>query len=443
MIRPNAHSIESLETLIQRNRRGKGGGITSVCSANPQVLEAAAREAAGAGTILCVESTSNQVNQFGGYTGLKPAGFVALVRNITERAGLAREQLLLGGDHLGPYPWRKEPAASAMEKACELVRLCVAAGYSKIHADASMNCAGDPAGPLDEKVIAERSALLAKAAEEAHSDVSGGPAPRYIVGTEVPVPGGEQAAGEPPSVTRPQDVARTIELARSAFAGQGLQDAWSRVIGLVVQPGVEFGDAVVFDYDPGKTRELVAALPPDPQLSYEAHSTDYQTGGALRRMVLDHFAILKVGPWLTFAFREAVFALSAVEREWLGGRRGAAVSQVREALEQAMLQNPEYWRPYYTGSDEDLRFARAFSYSDRCRYYWPQPAVQAELEKLWNNLTTSTPPSTLLSQYLPAEYEAVRAGTIANEPKALVQERVRRVLRTYAAACEPVGQSSD
>jgi len=116
---------------------------------------------------------------------------------------------------------------------------------------------------------------------------------------------------------------------------------------------------------------------------------------------------------------------------------------VREALEQAMLQNPEYWRPYYTGSDEDLRFARAFSYSDRCRYYWPQPAVQAELEKLWNSLTASTPPLTLLSQYLPAEYEAVRSGAIANEPKALVQERIRRVLRTYAAACEPVGQSSD
>jgi len=79
---------------------------------------------------------------------------------------------------------------------------------------------------------------------------------------------------------------------------------------------------------------------------YEAHSTDDQTAAALRQMVCDHFAILKVGPWLTFAFREAVFALAAVEEEWLGDRKGIAISGVRESLEEAMLANPQYWKGY-------------------------------------------------------------------------------------------------
>lgn len=38
-------------------------------------------------------------------------------------------------------------------------------------------------------------------------------------------------------------------------------------------------------------------------LVFEAHSTDYQTKEAYKQLVHDHFAILKVGPALTFAMR--------------------------------------------------------------------------------------------------------------------------------------------
>ena len=54
----------------------------------------------------------------------------------------------------------------------------------------------------------------------------------------------------------------------------------------------------------------------------------------------NHFAILKVGPWLTFALREAVFALANIEEEWLSGRKGFTTSRVRETLDEAMLANP-------------------------------------------------------------------------------------------------------
>src|SRR5208282_5782683 len=154
------------------------------------------------------------------------------------------------------------------------------------------------------------------------------------------------------------------------------------VIGMVVQPGVEFGENVIIDYERQKAMALSSALPQTPALVYEAHSTDYQKPAALAQMVEDHFAILKVGPWLTFAFREAVFALGAIERELLACRKGIPLSQVPEALEAAMLRNPVYWRSYYHGSEDEIQLARLYSYSDRCRYSSGDAKDQHELAQL-------------------------------------------------------------
>jgi D-tagatose-1,6-bisphosphate aldolase subunit GatZ/KbaZ len=421
-----------LRDVVNRNRQGAAAGLYSVCSAHPAVLASAMRQAAEDGAMLCVESTSNQVNQFGGYTGLTPEQFRDYVWSIAHKAGFEAERILLGGDHLGPYPWRGEASAPAMDKACQLVRDCVKAGYTKIHLDASMACADDPGARLEDEVIARRAARMCKTAEE----VQGTPGESlfYVVGTEVPVPGGEQSADQGPAVTKVEDAERTLEISRAAFLAEGLDDAWERVIGLVVQPGVEFGDAKVFDYDRRAAQELSRGLPRSPALVYEAHSTDYQKASGLQELVEDHFAILKVGPWLTFAFREAVFALSQIEREWLGDRRGVTLSRVRESLEEAMLRNPSHWQTYYSGSDAEVKFARQYSYSDRCRYYWPNAGVQRELQVLLNNLAGEMP-LTLVSQYLPEQYEAVRRETISARTEELIEDRIRCVLRMYAAAC--------
>ncbi|MGA2005015.1 MAG: class II D-tagatose-bisphosphate aldolase, non-catalytic subunit, partial [Terriglobales bacterium] len=195
------------------------------------------------------------------------------------------------------------------------------------------------------------------------------------------------------------------------------------------------GDHFVFDYDRDKTRALSKALPSQPPLVFEAHSTDYQMPGALSQLVEDHFAILKVGPWLTFAFREAVFALAAMERELLGGRKGLRLSNVREEMEQAMLRDPSHWRSYYQGDEHALMLSRAYSYSDRCRYYWPNPTVESAVGQLIQNLSDPELPPGLLSQYMPREYEAVRIGQLQGRPKALIQFHIRNVLGPYAAAC--------
>jgi D-tagatose-1,6-bisphosphate aldolase subunit GatZ/KbaZ len=413
--------------------------VYSICSPNRYVLEAGMLQALRDNALLLIESSSNQVNQFGGYTGQNPASFAAFVREVASQMNFPAERIVLGGDHLGPHVWRAESPEKAMAKARELVRDCVRAGYSKIHLDASMHLAGDPVEknkPLADEIVSARAAELCAVAEEAHREMrSESPAPLYVIGTEVPIPGGEQLETAAPETTRPQDLARTLETARDAFRAMNLEEGWERVAAVVVQPGVEFGDSSVFAYDHEKAASLAAFGEKNWQGVFEAHSTDYQTAEALRKMVKDHFAILKVGPWLTFAFREAVFALAMMEDEWLAWRKGITPSSVREVLDRAMVTDPAHWKHYYHGDEAALHFARKYSYSDRSRYYWPQPAVQQALQKLLRNLAEAPAPLSLLSQYLPTQCEEIRAGQLSNDPVKLIHSRILEVIDNYACAC--------
>lgn len=427
---------EWVRRTTEDNRAGLAKGIFSVCSAHPAVLQAALHHARDHRSFVCIESTSNQVNQYGGYTGQTPAQFARYINSFAEDAGLEREHILLGGDHLGPYPWRNEPAQQAVEKGSELVRACVLAGYQKIHLDASMACADDTHQALDDEIVGQRAAQLCVAAEQAWEHLpSGSPRPLYVIGTEVPVPGGETTSSTGPQPTTLERMQKTLKTSHAAFVARGLSDAWTRVIGLVVQPGVEFGDESIFDYVAEQARALSENLPESPALVYEAHSTDYQRPDSLRHLVQDHFAILKVGPWLTFAYREAVFALGAIEREMLGSRKDVVISDVPGALEQAMLRNPVYWKAYYPANEERARFARRYSLSDRCRYYWPDSPVQSEVGLLIGNLSHAEIPLSLISQYLPRAYEEIREGCLPNHPKKLVEHRIREVLDIYWHAC--------
>ncbi len=98
--------VKALQDIVARHARGEAAGVWSLCSAHPAVIESAMREARAAGTALLVEATSNQVNQFGGYTGMRPADFVRFLHGIAARAGFAAESTWIGGDHLGPNAWR-------------------------------------------------------------------------------------------------------------------------------------------------------------------------------------------------------------------------------------------------------------------------------------------------------------------------------------------------
>ncbi|TGN96734.1 D-tagatose-bisphosphate aldolase, class II, non-catalytic subunit [Burkholderia sp. USMB20] len=432
----SAHAGAVLRMIFDANRAQAQRGIYSVCSAHRLVLEAACEAARADGSPLLIEATCNQVNHLGGYTGMTPADFRRDVDAIAQRCGLAPSALVLGGDHLGPNPWRHRRAADAMREAAAMVAAYVEAGFEKIHLDASMACADDPAR-LDDRTIAARAAGLCRAAEDAAARA--GVAPVYVIGTEVPTPGGEvagDAAGDAIAriaVTRSDSIAATLDAHRSAFAAAGLDDAWTRVVAIVAQPGVDFDDRHVLDYDSAKAASLGASILHTPRLVFEAHSTDYQTEGALAALVRDHFAVLKVGPALTFALREALFALTFIEDALIGD--GAQRSQLRDVVDAAMRAQPEHWAPYYRGDETEQRLARQFSYSDRIRYYWLQPAVVAAVEQLFGNLARQPVPETLVAQWLPDVYTACRAGGLAKEPRAWVRHRIRDVIAHYARAC--------
>jgi len=424
--------LKSLLDLVRRHRAGEPVGIYSVCSAHPLALRAALEHARAVGGYALIEATSNQVNQEGGYTGLRPAQFRDLVSGLADQSGLPRERVLLGGDHLGPNAWQSLPAEEALGRAAVMVSEYVRAGYRKIHLDCSMSCADDPR-VLSDDIVAGRTAALCVQAEEAWRS-SGGEPPVYVVGTEVPVPGGAQETLNELAVTEPRAALATVTAHRSAFVMAGLHDAWDRVIGLVVQPGVEFDHDRVIDYRPEKARHLSKCIDDLPNLVFEAHSTDYQTETALRALVRDHFAILKVGPAVTFALREAVWALDRIEREWHGE---ATAVHMREAVLDAMRAEPRHWRKYYHGSGQALDLQLEYSLSDRIRYYWPEAAVVAALERLRAAFDGGTAPLPLLSQYLPTAYAAVRAGKIPARMTDLVVHHIRQVLSQYSRACDP------
>jgi len=421
------------EALIQSHSTGTPWGIHSVCCTHPYVLEAAMEEASAHGTPVLIESTANQVNQEGGYTGMTPGDFRDFVYAVADGCTFDRNQILLGGDHLGPHPWRKLPAEIAMEKAAEMVKGYVEAGFTKIHLDTSMHLGDDdPNTPLPDQLIAERSAMLYRVAETA----SAGKAPLiYIVGSEVPPPGGPETEEDELHPTSPQAFLSAYEAYQQVFTEAGLEDALSRVVAFVVQPGVEFGGDHVFDYNRDKAQDLCNSLRElGRPMIFEGHSTDYQTPTALAQLIRDGIGILKVGPGLTFALREGLYALEAMEKELICGGQKSDFAQI---LEQEMLENDQYWRPFYRGDDHSLHLQRKYSYYDRSRYYLGQPKVKAAMDLLLQNLTKTGLPEEMLSQYLPLVYYKIRTGEIEKTPEAILKGHVRHVLAAYQIAAKP------
>ena len=417
-----------LLALRPARQRGQATGIPSVCSAHPQVIAAALALGRAREKPVLIEATCNQVNQDGGYTGMAPADFRRFVEAIAKQEGFDPANLILGGDHLGPNPWQDLAAEPAMAKACTMIAEYAAAGFKKLHLDASMSCADDPS-PLPDATIAARSARLAAVAEASAT----GERPVYVIGTEVPVPGGALELVEHLTVTTPAAARATVEIHQQEFARHGIAAAFARVIGLVVQPGVEFGNENVVAYRPHDATALVAALDTLP-LIYEAHSTDYQTTDALTALVRDGFAILKVGPGLTFALRESLYGLDHIASALHPDRPAS----LRATMERLMLDRPEHWAKYYPGTAAHQHLQRHFSYSDRMRYYWTDPIATRAVDHLMALLGDLTLPEPLISQYLAALYPAVMSGAVPPKAQALIRAAITRILTSYATACTPL-----
>ena len=430
--------VQHFLNIIADNRAGRARGIYAVCTAHPVVLEAALQQGKQDQAPVLIEATANQVNQFGGYTGMQPADFRPYIEAIAHRVGYPRKNILLGGDHLGPVVWSDELADSAMQKARELIDAYVRAGFKKIHLDTSMPCADD-GDVLGDETVAARAAVLCAVAEGAARKAFGRSDLVYVIGTEVPPPGGAPETISGLRVSTAEAVLQTVGAHRRAFSKRGLDGAWSRVIGLVAQPGVEFDHTSVHDFVPEETLALSALIQKLPNLVFEAHSTDYQLGIAYSELVRRHFAILKVGPQLTYALREALFALSHIEAELITHGDQAHLPEVCEEVMQA---EPEHWNKYYPDDLLQGRLYRRYSYSDRIRYYWHKPLIAGAVARLMKNLEEIEIPLPLLGFYMPVQYPAVRAGLLAAKPHRLIQHHIMQVTASYAAACGTACENS-
>lgn len=423
-----------LAKLKARHLTGVCPGLFSICSAHPVVLASAMETLRHADQYLLVEATANQVNQFGGYTGLTPVDFVHRLHRLARDEGVPVERLLVGADHLGPHIWRGMPAKEAMPLTEALVRQCVSAGFVKIHLDTSAGCISDPGPELPLELSAERAAGLCAAAE-AEAKQSGTPhRPFYVIGNETPLPGGDLKETGPLRTTDPHHVAQAVDAFQHAFHERGLHEAWERILAVVVQPGVEFGDRRVAVYRPERAATLSAAhgrLPGG--MTYEVHATDYQPAEALKRLVGDHFALLKVGPCLTFAMRSTLYALSNIE-----AALPTVADPVRlpEVMERLMTAHPVHWQSHLQGSEDELYDLRHQSLRDRIRYYWSFPEAREAVAKLFRNLSAPIPES-LLNEHLPDLYPDIVRKELHADPEAIVRLGVAKALEAYTQACWP------
>jgi D-tagatose-1,6-bisphosphate aldolase subunit GatZ/KbaZ len=419
--------------LKNQHLGGQIGGMVSVCSSHPMVLQAAMELAAVEMRPLLVEATANQVNQSGGYTGMTPADFSAFVRRLSGSVDLQFEKIIIGADHLGPHVWRKETAAIAMAKAAELASRCVAAGFRKIHLDTGMCCADDPGAVLSPEIAAGRAATLCLAAEAAACDRRDSDLPLYVIGNEVPPPGGGLEDVYHLTLTEPDNLFSSLALYKRAFADAGLASAWQRVVAVVVQPGVDFGDRVIAAYDRDRAAAISACHNQLPGLmTFEIHAADYQTPDALNQMVQDHFILLKAGPCLTFAFREAIYALTFIEDAWPGIHQR---SNLRKVMETLMDSHPRHWQSHYPqGQSEALSFLQNFSFRDRIRYYWAYPEATAAYERLIRNLVHPIP-GALLRQFFPDLYPDISSGELDPDPRSIIKRRIKNALIPYIKAC--------
>lgn len=427
-----------LKNIVENQKKGIHTGCYSACTANKWAIEAVLEKAKELDTFAVIEATANQVNQFGGYTGMQPEDYKNMVFEVADKVGFERSKIVLGGDHLGPLVWQKEDPDVAMKYSCQLIDGYIMAGYTKIHIDTSMRLLGDSlTEPLSDKIIAERSAMLYKQAKESFKVYKeknpDAQEPVFIIGSEVPIPGGAEENEDSVSVTKTEDFVNTVETFKEVYAQNGL--SFDDIVAVVIQPGVEFADDSVCEYDPEKAKEIVNELKNYDSLVFEGHSTDYQTKEALREMVRDGVGILKVGPALTFAYREAIFALELIEKELYKTKPSVRLSNIRNVIQNIMLDDPSNWEKHYHGTRADISLSMDFSYSDRCRYYMTDDTVEEAVDILVNNINNAKVPLTLISQYMPEQYKHLRN----NKEKTvcaqwLIKDKVKDLINDYIYA---------
>ena len=317
-----------------------------------------------------IESTSNQVNQFGGYTGLKPLQFKQKVDKLCKSVKLPSKLLIIGGDHLGPLPWKNVNKKSAMKNAKILVKKCLNAKYKKIHIDTAIVCRDEK--NIDRNIIVNRCEEILKSLTK--NDLKN---VFIVVGTEVPFAGGGDHLK--PVITKLESIKKEYLLYSKIFKQKKILK--KKPFALVIDPGIGFNNLAITTTNLFGFRKKNSFSKKN-NFYFEAHSSDYQSRTDLKRLVENNFKFLKVGPELTYIYSKSIFKMQSIEKLIYTKK----LSDIDSVLLSEMNINKKYWKSYYKGPKKKIDFLLFNSYLDRSRYYWNKKKVINSKKILFKNI---------------------------------------------------------
>ncbi len=428
MLQMSGERMSWLADTIRRHKSGDTVGVYSVCSAHPTVVEAAIMQAGADDVPVLIEATSNQVDQFGATPDA--SGRVPRPPSSASPTGadFPRSRVVLGGDHLGPNRWQGETAAAAMEKADATHRRLRRAGYSKIYLDAAC------------PVPTTRQCSMTRPSRSApHACCTS----RRIRATQRRRPsdvrhrhrGTGSRAGPRDARRSHPDAGRSCRATDRRASGRvhpiRLDHVWPRVMALVVQPGVEFDHLQVIDYrrtaHRGATARPRHGTAPGVRGAFHRLSATPQIARARRRSL----AVLKVGPGLTFAMREALFGLAHIENQLPAAAvavrpdRGRRTTNARQSRVLAGLLRP---------GSADQQTAGGTATATGSRYTGPTTRSTPARRQLLDNSTGSASHCRESANSSPSVRPRPRRRT-GPDRNALVIDRIRDAMRPYARAC--------
>jgi tagatose-1,6-bisphosphate aldolase non-catalytic subunit AgaZ/GatZ len=347
--------------------------LLAVCPNSDAVLEAAIEVAAKTAAPMLFSTTLNQVDRDGGYTRWTPGEYVARMGKLAEKHG-CDTPLYPCLDHGGP--WLKDDQATlgfgeTMAEVKRSITACLQAGYTLLHVDPTVDRGLSGDGPLDVRIVVERTMELMAHAEAERRRLGIGPV-AYEVGTE------EVAGG----LANMESFEGFVRLLRAALEERELMQAWP--VFVVGKVGTDLHTSL---FDPEVAKRLRAITAPHGSL-VKGHYTDWVDNP--EAYPASGMGGANVGPEFTAEEAEALRMLCDYEAA-LARSRLLTPSRFYEALTQAVVGSGR-WRKWLQ-SDEPEEFDKLSVERQRwlvtsgARYVWTQPQVVESRSRLYENLT--------------------------------------------------------
>jgi tagatose-1,6-bisphosphate aldolase non-catalytic subunit AgaZ/GatZ len=251
------------------------------------------------------------------------------------------------------------------------ITACLQAGYTLLHVDPTVDRGLSGDGPLDVRIVVERTMELMAHAEAERRRLGIGPV-AYEVGTE------EVAGG----LANMESFEGFVRLLRAALEERELMQAWP--VFVVGKVGTDLHTSL---FDPEVAKRLRAITAPHGSL-VKGHYTDWVDNP--EAYPASGMGGANVGPEFTAEEAEALRMLCDYEAA-LARSRLLTPSRFYEALTQAVVGSGR-WRKWLQ-SDEPEEFDKLSVERQRwlvtsgARYVWTQPQVVESRSRLYENLT--------------------------------------------------------